>query len=205
MKLRKLEQKDAPLMLEWMHDETVTKGLQAVFASKTPADCKAFINAAADTSIDLHLAVADEHDAYMGTVSLKHMQENAAEFAITVRREAMGKGYSGYAMHEMIRIGFEEKNPDRIYWCVKPENRRAIRFYDKNGYRRVDAAALKIIGGGGKPRTDFRLPLVSGNKGNYGRRSLPGRRTFLKQLHTKTLFLPGTITTNSEGKEDERV
>ena len=35
MKLRKLELKDAPLMLEWMHDETVVEDLHTDFASKT--------------------------------------------------------------------------------------------------------------------------------------------------------------------------
>ena len=35
MKLRKLDVKDAPFMLEWMHSADVVKNLQADFASKT--------------------------------------------------------------------------------------------------------------------------------------------------------------------------
>lgn len=34
MKLRKLKLKDALLMLEWVHDETVVENMQANFAKK---------------------------------------------------------------------------------------------------------------------------------------------------------------------------
>ena len=45
MKLRNLEEKDASLMLEWMHDENVLVGLQREkFINKTLDDCINFIN-----------------------------------------------------------------------------------------------------------------------------------------------------------------
>ncbi len=31
-----------------------------------------------------------------------------------------------------------------IYWCINPANQRAVRFYDKSGYCRVDSIILKI-------------------------------------------------------------
>ena len=144
MKLRKLQLKDAPFMLEWMHDESVVKDLQANFAAKTIEDCEKFILAAQDTSENLHLAVVDEEDTYMGTVSLKCITNDAAEFAIIVRKEAMGKGFSQYGMREILRIGLEELGLKQVYWCVSPDNRRAVRFYDKNGYQRIDASQLSI-------------------------------------------------------------
>lgn len=92
MRLRKLELKDAPLMLEWMHDETVVKDMQADFSSKTLEDCNHFFLSSKDIRKNLHLAIVDENDEYMGTVSLKNIEEDKAEFAITVRKYAMGKG-----------------------------------------------------------------------------------------------------------------
>jgi diamine N-acetyltransferase len=144
MKLRKLELKDAELMLEWMHDSSVVEGLQTDFASKTIQDCESFIIAAQDGSKDLHLSIVDDEDKYMGTVSLKHIHNGSAEFAITVRKSAMGKGYSIYAMTEIIRIGREDLNLNQIYWCVSPKNKRAVRFYDKNGYQRISGEVLPI-------------------------------------------------------------
>ena len=137
MKLRKLEEKDAPLMLEWMHDPGVVSHLSSNFAEKTLDDCLGFISAAREEGNGIHLAIADETDTYMGTVSLKHPDGKTAEFAITVRACAMGKGYAAWGMEEILRRGLA-MGLEAIYWCVSPENRRAVRFYDKNGYRRTE-------------------------------------------------------------------
>lgn len=146
MRLRKLEIKDAPYMLEWMHDELVVKCLQVNFSAKTLKDCEKFIICAKNTRNDLHLAIVDNEDEYMGTASLKYIDGNCAEFAIVVRRCAMGKEYSKYGMSEIIQLGFEKLGLESIYWCVNPINHRAVRFYDKNGYRRVEPSLLKIRG-----------------------------------------------------------
>jgi len=140
MRLRKLEQKDVPFMLEWMHDPGVVQHMGANFAEKTADDCRAFIAASQRSQEDIHMAIVDESDIYMGTVSLKHIDRvrKDAEFAITVRACAMGKGYSRYAISEIIRIGLQEQGLDKVYWCVSPQNERAVRFYDKCGYPRVD-------------------------------------------------------------------
>lgn len=165
MKLRKLEEKDAELMFEWMHDSSVVEHLQADFANKTIEDCKAFIKDANndnDNTTNLHMAVINDQNEYMGTVSLKNITKDDAEFAITIRKIAMGQGYSQYAMKEIIRIGFEELKLNRIYWCVNQNNRRAIRFYDKSGYMRTDIKNDKYIlnGGGLLTGTDSRIYLV---------------------------------------------
>jgi len=75
MKLRKLMEKDAELMLEWMHDESVVEYMGANFASKTIDDCKNFIMSNQATDKDLNLAIVDDDDTYMGTVSLKHINK----------------------------------------------------------------------------------------------------------------------------------
>lgn len=147
MNLRKLELKDAPLMLEWMHDPDVVQDMQADFAHKTLIDCENFIRASQTDNKNLHLAVVDDDNTYMGTVSLKNIENGAAEFAITIRESAMGKGFSKYAMSEIIRIGLEELKLKSVYWCVSPENKRAVKFYDKNGYTRIDFSKLNISGG----------------------------------------------------------
>lgn len=148
MKLRKLEEKDAKPMLEWMHDKSVVEFMGADFGAKTIDDCKKFINAAQNTDKDLHLAIVNDKDEYMGTVSLKHVNKSelTAEFAITIRRTAMGKGFSGYGMREIIRIGLEEMGLQKIYWCVAAINVRAVKFYDKNGYRRTSNVPDSIAG-----------------------------------------------------------
>ncbi len=144
MRLRLLEQKDAPLMLEWMHDLSVVKDLKADFTKKTFAECEAFIREAQSTQENLHLAVVNDEDVYMGTVSLKNINGISAEFGIVVRKGAMGCGYSGYAMQEILTIAFEKLQLESVFWCVDRKNERAVRFYDKYGYQRVDGKSLNI-------------------------------------------------------------
>lgn len=139
MYLRKLELKDAPLMLAWMHDDGVVCNLHTNFASKTIEDCISFINASQCVSENVHFAIASDDDEYMGTVSLKHIdrETNSAEFAITVRSEAMGRGYAWYGMEAILGKAFSEFDLESVYWCVSRQNKRAARFYDKHNFCEV--------------------------------------------------------------------
>ena len=134
MYLRKLELKDASLMLEWMHDKSVTEKLRTDFSSKTIQDAENFIKSSRDNNSDLHFAIASDTDEYMGTVSLKHIENGSAEFAITVRAESMGKGYSWFGMKSIIEKAFNELELESVYWCVSRDNPRAVRFYDKHNF-----------------------------------------------------------------------
>ena len=147
--LRKLEKKDAPLMLEWMHDPSVVENLNRNFGNMTIEDCERFIESSAKDEVkNLHLAITDDNDddEYLGTVSLKNIDKNAAEFAITIRTSAMGRGISRDAMKEIIRIGYEVLGLDIIYWYVSEKNLRAVKFYDKNGYKRISVSELEARG-----------------------------------------------------------
>ena len=144
MQLRKLTPSDAAFMLEWMHDPSVVGHLSTNFAEKTLDDCLRFIQWANTTDTDLHLAVADEADTYMGTVSLKHIHNGSAEFAITVRAAAMGKGFAAFGMKSILDMGISQLGLNTIYWCVSRNNARAVRFYDKNGYLRTDSVPATI-------------------------------------------------------------
>ena len=138
MKIRKLQVQDAPLMLEWMHDDVVVRYLRGNFAEKTKDDCTRFINESRNETESIHLAIVDDSDVYMGTVSLKHIQQNTAEFGIALRACAMGKGYASYGMKMIMEYGYKTRGIDTVYWCVAPENKRAVRFYEKHDYQRCE-------------------------------------------------------------------
>lgn len=144
MNLRRLEFKDAPLMLSWMHDESVVEKLHANFASRTLEDCENFIESSWNDKGNIHLAIASDTDEYMGTVSLKHIVDDTAEFAITVRAEAMGKGYSWFGMESIIEKAFSEYNLECVYWCVSKSNERAVRFYDKHNFHEAFDIPKKV-------------------------------------------------------------
>ena len=145
MELRKLKMEDAPLMLEWMHDESVVGKLKGDFLSKSIEDCERFIcNSAADKR-NIHLAIVSDSDEYMGTVSLKNIEEASAEFAIAVRKAAMKKGYSWFGMESILDKAFNEYNLESVYWCVSRENERAVRFYDKHNFKETIDIPNRIL------------------------------------------------------------
>lgn len=146
IKLRKLKHSDALRMLEWMHDPEVVDKLRADFYSKTLKDCYAFIDNSRDAK-NLHLAISDDNDSYLGTVSLKNMSNDSAEFAIAICRDVMGTGCAIAAMRKILDMGFSEYGLHNIYWCVARDNKRAIRFYDKNGFKRIDTHVIGDIKG----------------------------------------------------------
>jgi len=134
MYLRKLKMKDAPYMLSWMRDGNVTYYLHSDFASKTLSNVEDFISKSHDDHFNIHLAIASDNDEYCGTVSLKHIANGCAEFAIVVRSDVMGRGFAWYGMERLLIKAFGELSLDTVYWCVSRENERAIRFYDKHHF-----------------------------------------------------------------------
>lgn len=142
MHLRELNNKDAPRMLEWMHDENVIGELQSdKFRKKNITDCLEFINLSQFDDNSVHRAICDDNDIYVGTVSLKNISRGSkiAEFGIAIRTDAMGKGYASIATKQMIDIGLNELGLRKVIWYVRKSNVRALRFYDKNGYTRYNA------------------------------------------------------------------
>ena len=153
MKLRPLNIKDAELMLEWMHDDNVVHYLSKDFSKLTIEDCKSFIEAAvlmnkkgADNQESIHMAITDDNDEYLGTVSLKDIdrEDKSAEFGISIRVKAMGCGVASEAMCQIIKVGFEDYGLDKIFWYVNTENKRALRFYKKNGYIAIEETDSRI-------------------------------------------------------------
>lgn len=137
MYLRKLQIEDAEFMLEWMHDKNVVSGMANNFASKNLEDCISFIkNASDDPTDNLHMAICDDSNEYLGTVSLKNINYNSrnAEYAITIRKKAMGTGCADFATSNILKIAFEEMGLCRVYLCVAECNKRAVNFYKRFGF-----------------------------------------------------------------------
>ena len=139
MRLRKLKEEDAEGMMEWMHDPDIQQYFRFPAQDKTYEDVLDFIHKAETTPIDgrdMHFAVADENDEYLGTISLKNIDMSArkAEYAICLRKCAQGKGIAFWATNQILKMAFEKYHFQRIYLNVLSDNKRAIRFYEKCGF-----------------------------------------------------------------------
>ena len=140
MKLRELQEKDVEGMLEWMKDPTVNQYFRFDSEGATKDTVANFIKAAQEQfekGETYHYAIVNEQDEYQGTISLKQIDINAktAEYAISLRAGAQGKGIGTWATKEVLKIAFEELNLNRVYLNVLSRNESAIRMYKKCGFQ----------------------------------------------------------------------
>ena len=150
--LRSLRPEDAPLMLEWMQDPSIACFFRFDAAVMTVEKCAAFIESANCDQKSRHYAIADENDEYLGTISLKNIQNDSAEYAVSTRKCAHGTGAAVYATREILRIAFEELGLETVFLNVLADNLRANAFYCKMGFRfkYAEENALELHG---TPRT----------------------------------------------------
>lgn len=136
MKLRPLEIKDAYGMLSWMHDDSINCYFATDFKNFFYEKVLGFIEKSQEDKSCLHFACVNEQDKYLGTVSLKNIDETAknAEYAISFCKLAQGTGAALFASKEILRIAFDELKLERVYLNVITENERANAFYKKFGF-----------------------------------------------------------------------
>lgn len=133
--IRPLRQDDIIPMMEWMKDKNVTSNLQADFANMSEEKVKSFIENS-QTDENVHFAIVDENDEYMGTISLKNIDNKSknAEYAIVTRSVAHGKGYARLATQDILKYAFEELKLEKVYLYVSVNNIAANKFYQKCGF-----------------------------------------------------------------------
>ena len=136
MNLRKLQTKDIPFMLEWMKDIEINRQFRTDFSHFTEDKVKNFIEQAQDFSVNRHYAIVDDHDEYLGTISLKEIDliNLKAEYAVVLRSKAIGTSAAKDATQQILDIAFNELKLNKVYLNVLATNTRANRFYQKFGF-----------------------------------------------------------------------
>lgn len=142
IQLRELKEKDATLMLEWMHDEQIQKFFQKDMMKITLEDTLEFCKNSVISNIlkensNMHFAIVNDTDEYLGTISLKNIswKNGTAEFAISTRKKSHGKGYAKIATKMLLNKAFYEYGLQRIYLNVLSDNAAAIRLYEHSGFK----------------------------------------------------------------------
>lgn len=144
--LRILKEKDAPFMLEWMHDSTINCNFQQPFAEMTMEDVRKFIKNSFSEE-NKHFAIVDANDEYLGTVSLKNIscQNKNAEYAIVTRKKAHGSGAAMQATQELLAYAFRELGLHKVYLNVLEDNVRARKLYEKCGFTQAGRSKDAVV------------------------------------------------------------
>lgn len=147
MQLRNLDSADAEGMYAWLSDDKVTSGLNGEYKDCLIQDAKKFIFESEHTPNEVHKAIVTDENDYVGTVSLRFINdpEETAELAIVVRSDFFGKGYAWFGVVSMLKYAFDSLKLHSVYWRVKSDNERAIRFFQKHGFNNPDMDIPEII------------------------------------------------------------
>lgn len=138
--LRVLQKTDVQGMLEWMHDKDINRYFRFDAANMTEDKAVKFIENANNDIAEkksYNFAIADAKNQYLGTISLKEIdwEAKAAEYAISLRKSAQGKGIAAAATRKLFELAFDELKLNRIFLNVLSENKRAIHMYEKCGFK----------------------------------------------------------------------
>lgn len=150
--LRKVNRADAAYMLEWMKDDDIQKCFKKQMGDYTLDDVYEFceqnsgeVNMA--NGKDIHFAITNELNEYLGTISLKNLNlnEKSAEYAIVLRRKYQGFGIAEKATKDLIEKAFGEFGLIFIYLYVLEKNIKAIKLYEKCGFEYCDLLINDVL------------------------------------------------------------
>ena len=76
--------------------------------------------------------------AFIGNIELMDIADGAGELGIAVTAAMQDKGYGTEAVRAMVDYGMDTLGLHRVFLKVFPDNVRAIRVYEKCGFREYD-------------------------------------------------------------------
>jgi RimJ/RimL family protein N-acetyltransferase len=137
--LRPLEREDAPVLVPWFNDPEVTRTLRRYLplALREEQD---FIEKLGQNEHNLAVGIAlRDSDRLIGGTGFHDMdfRNRHASFGILIgEKMEWGKGYGTEATALMVGYAFETLNLNRVWLHVYEHNPKAMRAYEKVGFRR---------------------------------------------------------------------
>ncbi len=137
--LRAVEKKDLEEIMKWVNDREVTKYLSAFLYPVSRAEEEKFLERAmSHNDTEKNLVMETKEGDYIGQISLHKIdwKNRNAELGIVIgNKEYWGKGYGTDAIKILLNHAFNQMNLYKVYLRVFDYNQRAIRCYEKCGFK----------------------------------------------------------------------
>ncbi len=137
-RLRKLEPKDTEFFYKAKNNPEVSSWLGGFNSGYSKRQIEEWIDFNSAGKSDLVYAIVDEADEAVGQVGLYKIDHRirSAEFAIMVGvPELWGTGLGTLITHLVLAHGFKNLNLNRIYLELLETNERAMKLYEKVGFK----------------------------------------------------------------------
>ena len=73
--------------------------------------------------------------SFIGNIEFMDLTDEQGELGIAITAEMQDRGYGTEAVMAMIKYGFDQLGLQRVFLRTNPNNGRAIRVYEKCGFR----------------------------------------------------------------------
>ena len=84
-------------------------------------------------------------DAFIGNIEFMDPANGSAELGIAITAAMQDRGYGTEAVRAMVDYGMNALGLRRVFLKVFPDNARAIRVYEKCGFREYDRTADDVF------------------------------------------------------------
>jgi len=140
VRLRAIEREDIPHFVRWFNDPEVTRHLAAYMPMSRAAEEKWFERQLEDkNSVILGIEATDgDKPVLIGNIGLHRInwKDRQAVLGIVIgEKDYWNKGYGTDAIRALLDHAFRQMNLNRIWLIVDADNPRAIRCYEKCGFR----------------------------------------------------------------------
>jgi RimJ/RimL family protein N-acetyltransferase len=163
VRLRAITTSDVDDYVRWMNDVEVTRNIGRVgrFSREQEAEFIAQHQQSGDYFFAIE-AIDGPQPVHIGNIGLfdQDQRNRQAELGIMIGEpDYWGKGYGSAAIRLLLEFGFGELNLQRVHLRVFAFNKRAIRAYEKVGFR-LDGIARQSAYLAGEYHDDYLMSIL---------------------------------------------
>lgn len=163
VRLRPLRSEDVSLFVEWLGDPEVAHHLGRMPFPRTEVDERRWVEKVAADESNHVFAIEAADGAVIGSIGLHNIEwgRRQAELGIVIgQKRYWDRGYGTDAVRALLGFAFDEMELGRISLTVFDDNPRAVRCYQKCGFRHEGVERAARNGSGGL-RTELRMGIVA--------------------------------------------
>lgn len=136
IKLRKVKISDKKYFAKWWRDKELLKLTSGILKRITDKEVNKYFLKILTSKNDFHYIILTSRKI-IGHVALEKRKSNWYETQIVIgNKNYQGKGYGTEAIKLLINKA-KQMNLKKIYLEVRPDNIRAVRAYEKCGFRKA--------------------------------------------------------------------
>ncbi len=137
VRLRAIEREDIPRFLKWLNDPSLRRYLD-MYLPLSRAQEERWFERQLEDEKNLVFAIETLEGEHIGNIGLHEIDWKNGQAVLGIfigEGDYWGQGYGTDAVRTLLRLAFEEMGLHRISLRVFDFNQRAIRCYEKCGFR----------------------------------------------------------------------